>query len=195
MRRPGGEREPGARVDLDLVHADGPVLDRVLDRRQLAVRGVEDLQAGVERRRLARAGRADDDDGAERLVDRVLAGPRWLRGHMPSSSSESGASPWVEDAQRHLLAVGGRQDRDADVDVLVAAPDRDAAVLRRAPLGDVEPAHDLEAARHGARLRAGDRGELAHDAVDPDADVEPPLLRREVDVRGAEVERLRRSSC
>ena len=41
------------------------------------------------------------------------------------------------------------------------------------------------------RLRAGDRGQLAHDAVDPDANVEASLLRREVDVRGADIERRR----
>ena len=39
--------------------------------------------------------------------------------------------------------------------------------------------------------RARDRGQLAHDAVDADAHEEPPLLRGEVDVGGAEIERLR----
>ena len=37
----------------------------------------------------------------------------------------------------------------------------------------------------------GNRGQLAHDAVDADAHEEPSLLRGEVDVGGAEVERLR----
>ena len=45
------------------------------------------------------------------------------------------------------------------------------------------------------RLCAGDRGQLAHDAVDPDAHEEPALLRREVDVGGAEVERVRDRTC
>ena len=66
------EREPGPRVDLDLVEAVDAILDGILDRRQLPVRRVEDLQAGEERRRLAGARRPDDDDGAERLRDRPL---------------------------------------------------------------------------------------------------------------------------
>ena len=36
------------------------------------------------------------------------------------------------------------------------ALDRDAAVLRGAPLGDVEAAHDLEPARDGGLLRAAE---------------------------------------
>ena len=72
VRRPVREREPGPRVDLDLIEAGGAILDRVLDRRQLALGRVEDLQAGEERRRLAGSRRPDDDDGAERLRDRML---------------------------------------------------------------------------------------------------------------------------
>ena len=41
------------------------------------------------------------------------------------------------------------------------------------------------------RLGAGDRGQLAHDAVDADADEQASLLRSEVDVGRPEVERLR----
>ena len=87
--------------------------------------------------------------------------------------------------------MGGGEDGDTDVDVLLAAPDRDTTVLRRPPLRDVELTHDLESRGHGARLRARDGRELAHDPVDPDAHEEPLLLGGEVDVRGAELERLR----
>ncbi len=41
------------------------------------------------------------------------------------------------------------------------------------------------------RVRAGDRGDLADDAVDPCTDDDAPALRHEVDVRGAQVEGLR----
>ena len=184
------EAQPGPRVDLDLVESGRAVLDRVLDRRQLAVGRVQHLEARVERRRLARAGRADDDDGAEGLCDRAL---------------ERGAASWPhaerverigrlalrEDSQRHLLSVGRREDRDSHVDRLAVALDRDATVLRCTALGDVEAAHDLESARDRRALRAGDRGQLAHDAVDAHPDEEASLLRREVDVGCAEVESLR----
>ena len=46
----------------------------------------------------------------------------------------------------------------------------------------------------GGLLRAGDRGQLAHHAVDPNTHVQTLLLRREVDVGGAEIEGLRDGS-
>ena len=70
------------------------------------------------------------------------------------------------------------------------ASDRDAAVLRHAAFGDVEAAHDLDRLTTAGACARG-RGELAHDAVDPDAHEQPSRLRREVDVGGADVERLR----
>ena len=67
--------------------------------------------------------------------------------------------------------------------------DGDAAVLRRAALGDVEPAHDLQAADDRALLRGRDDRELTDDSVDAPAHDEAARLGREVDVRGAERER------
>ena len=64
-----GERQAGARVDLDLVGVRHLVLDRVLDRRDLALVAVEPAERRVQSGGLAAAGRADDDDGAERLAD------------------------------------------------------------------------------------------------------------------------------
>ena len=131
-----------------------------------------------------------DDDGAERLRDRPLERRLAPRRHAEVIERLRRLA-LREDAQRHLLPVRRRQDGHADVERLVATPDREPAVLGRAPLGDVEPAHDLEAAETAVACVPGNRGQLAHDAVDADPDVESALLRREVDVGGAEVERRR----
>ena len=88
-----GERESGARVDLDLVEPFDAVLDGILDRRQLPVRRVESWRQREERRRLARARGADDDDGAERLLDRCAGVRRGCAADMPSASSEAGPRP------------------------------------------------------------------------------------------------------
>ena len=109
------EREPRPRVDLDLIQACGAVLDRILDRRQLPVRRVEHLQARVEGRRLAGARGADDDDGAERLGDRALERGAAARPHA-ERVERVGCLSLGEDAERDLLAVRRRQDRDAHVD-------------------------------------------------------------------------------
>ena len=96
----------------------------------------------------------------------------------------------VEDAEDDLLAVRGREDRDAKVHRLLAEADRDAAVLRGAPLGDVEPAHDLQA-RGDCRLQClRDRRDPACDAVDAGAHDELALLGLEMDVRRAFFDRL-----
>ena len=81
----------------------------------------------------------------------------WLIAHWKSSSgfvveAELGhvelQVALVEQAQDDLLAPHRRQHRDAEVHLAALAElELDAAVLRQAPLGDVELAHDLEAAR------------------------------------------------
>ncbi len=53
-----GEREAGLRVRLHLVDVGEPVLDRVLDRDDVARFDVEQVERRVQRGRLARAGRA-----------------------------------------------------------------------------------------------------------------------------------------
>ena len=67
----GGEGQPGLRVDLDLGDALQLVLDRVLDRDDVLLGRVELAEGRVERRRLARAGRAGDEHGAVGLVERA----------------------------------------------------------------------------------------------------------------------------
>jgi hypothetical protein len=109
----------------------------------------------------------------------------------------------VEEAQHDLLAVGRRQDRDPKIDRLLPEPDGDAPVLRCPPLGDVEPAHDLQARGHGRLHVLRQRRQLTHDTVDTrpheqlvrmrfDVDVGCPVLDRsrqervdEIDRRGA----------
>ncbi len=91
----------------------------------------------------------------------------------------------VEDAHDDLLAVHGRQGRDAQVDAAAADLHRDAAVLRDAALGDVDVGHDLEARDH-ARLDAARRAHhLVEHAVDAEPDAQVGLVRLDVDVARA----------
>ncbi len=66
----GGEVQPDLRLDLDLVDARELVLDRVLDRDDLARDRVERQQPGIQRRGLAAAGRPGDQHDAVRQVER-----------------------------------------------------------------------------------------------------------------------------
>ena len=96
----------------------------------------------------------------------------------------------VEQTHDDALAVGGRDGRDADVDVLAGELDADAAVLRQALLGDVQAGHDLDA-RDDDRLEAlRRRDDVVEDAVDAEADRQVALERLDVDVAGAVLDRL-----
>jgi hypothetical protein len=67
---PAREAEAALGVDLDLVDAVEPVLDRVLDRHHDAIASVQVVEGPVQGRRLPGAGRPADDDGAVGLFDR-----------------------------------------------------------------------------------------------------------------------------
>src|SRR5690606_30944270 len=54
-----------------------------------------------------------------------------------------------QDAHHGLLAVYGRQRRQAQVNRHVPVLEADAAVLGQAPFGDVQVAHDLDARHEG----------------------------------------------
>ena len=151
---------------------------------------VDAVDARVERRRLAAAGRAGDEDDAvgpadEPVHQRVLA-----RAEAEVRQVEQDAR-LVEQAHDDALVAAARRDgADADVEALAGDLLGDAPVLRQALLGDVERALDLDAAddavHEGARRAARDV-ELAVDAV---ADDDLLLLRLDVDVARALLHRL-----
>ena len=66
------ERHLDARVDLRLADAVDVVLDRVLDRHDVARAVVDAIERGIQRRGLARAGRTGDEQDAVRLVDQLV---------------------------------------------------------------------------------------------------------------------------
>ena len=88
----------------------------------------------------------------------------------------------VEDAQHDAFAGAARQRRDAHVEQLAAQRQPDAAVLRHAPLGDVEARHHLDAADDDGRDMRRHAQRLAQHAVDPHADDEAGLIGLDMDV-------------
>ena len=97
----------------------------------------------------------------------------------------------VQQAQHQALAERRRHHRDANVDLAVAYPDGNSAVLRQPGFGNVQVGHDLEA-RDDARLqRLGRRQHLMQHAVDTVSHLERPFERLDVDVAGAVAHRLR----
>ncbi len=96
----------------------------------------------------------------------------------------------VQHAQHKVFAVLGRLGRGAKVDLAAGKLDRDAAILRRARLGDVHIADDFQAHRHRRPVGFVQAADLPQDAVDAIADAQKRLLRLEVDVGGAVLHRV-----
>ena len=90
------------------------------------------------------------------------------------------------------LAVEHGDDRDADVHLGGVDPHLDAAVLGQALFRDVQMAEDLDAGadRRLEPLHLGRHGNFLEDAVDAVPDPELVLEGLEMDVRGAEIDRV-----
>ncbi len=99
----------------------------------------------------------------------------------------------VEETHDDLLAEERRQARHAEVDVLrhavVLEADLDAAVLRQALLRDVELRHDLDARRDRVAELHRRLHDVVEQAVDAVADAQLLLVRLDVDVAGALLDR------
>ena len=179
------EVQPGLVVDVDLVDAGQVDFRRVLDRGDVHARLVQDVQAGVERHRLAAAGRAGDEHHAVRPLDR-LQQPVLLDLLVAERLDADLGARRIEDPDHDLLAEQRRQGADPEVDRLVAELQLHAAVLRHALLGDVEAGDDLDARRQLVLDRERRLRDLAQLAVDAEAHAVVVLVGLEVQVGGAQ---------
>ena len=93
------------------------VLDRVLGGDDLAIRSVQLVQGGVQRGRLARAGRPGHQEDAVGPFDDLLEAAVVLLGEAQVLDAHLDVAA-VEDTHDDRLAVVGRQDADAQVEVL-----------------------------------------------------------------------------
>ncbi len=139
------ERQPDGRVDLRLADAPDFVFDRILDRDDLTLAGVEPAQASIQRRALAASGRSGYHDYAVRLsnerfhlVTVILRQAQLFQVHEHCGR---------ENSYDHILAVKRWNDRHTQVIFLVPHAHAHAAVLRQATLNDVQRRHELHA-RH-----------------------------------------------
>ena len=142
------------------------------------------LERGVQRGRLARAGRPGHEHGAVGL--RIGAMEAVQLGLRHAELGEVHHDRFlVEDAHDHALAAHRRHGDDAQVDAVAVDGQPDAAVLRQAPLGDVELGHDLHARDDAGGHPPRDRVDVAQHAVDAEAHAQVLALRRDVKVGGA----------
>ena len=140
--------------DLTLVHAGQVVLDGVFGRDDLDVGPVELVERGVERGRLARAGRAGHEQDPVGTFDQLLE-PGEVLVAEPEVLEPDLDVVAVEDPHDDRLTMAGWYDADPHVDVFAGDQDLDSSVLGPAFLGDVDEAHDLDTADDRAQQPAG----------------------------------------
>ncbi len=108
----------------------------------------------------------------------------------------------IQDADDDALAVVAGDDRDAEVDLDLAPAalhaHTEAAVLRAAPLGDVELGQDLDARHDLAHvpiepLLTQAEMRLAQHAIDAEPQREPRRLHLEVDIAAVNLDRVRQN--
>ena len=178
-------------VDLGLADAVEVVLDRVLDRHDVARVVVEPLQRRVQRGGLARAGRAGDQQDAVRLVDQLVDQLAGCCGSMPSALEVEPAGLLVEQAQHHALAVAGGDGRDAHVDRAAGQRRLMRPSCGRRFSAMSSCAMTLMRDTTSGATRALGLQHFAQHAVDAEAHHQPVLERLDVDVGGVLAHRLR----
>ncbi len=190
--QPAREGQPGLFGHLNLVDPLELIFDRVLDRDDLADRVVDLVQRGVERRRLAAAGRAGDEHDAVRHLEHAVEELALARGH--AEPARARARPASCRSRRITTAspcsigmIETRMSTSLAFTRILMRPScgtRFSAMLRLL--------RDLDA-RNDRRLEALDlRGHrhFLQQAVDAVADAQLVLERLDVNVRRAQRNRV-----
>lgn len=181
--QPPGKGQSGRGVDLDLVDPVKLVFHRVLDGDDLPVRRVDIVECGIERSRLAAAGRPGDKDDAVGLPDEPVELLQFAIGKAQGAEGKGNAL-LVEDTQHDGLAVHDWQGGYAQIDVLAGDLDLDTAVLRQPAFGNIELGHDLDAGCQSLQHALGQGIMLEKHAIGTKADLNTIREGFDVDVTG-----------
>jgi hypothetical protein len=174
-------REAEARRLVDLVLVDDVelIFDRVFDRDDVLLDALQEIDAGVERRGLAAAGRPGDEDqpvaAAQQLLQQLEIGGL----HADFLDVEDGLV-LVEHPQHDFLAIDSRERAEPQIDSAALREDLHPAILRHAPLRDVERSHHLQARHDGGVQVPAHLEDLVEYAVD--AETHDPARARALDV-------------
>ncbi len=177
------EIEADLRPHLYLVDAGQLVFDRIFDGNDIALGRIELCQSGVERGRLAAAGRPGHQHHPVRQFERPFETRSDILGQTQFFVVEIDRGA-VEHAQHDLLAVERGHRRYPEIDLVAAHRQLDAAILRQPALGDVEPRHDLDAGDHRGLQSRRRRLDLVQHPVVAIAHPQPVGKRLQMHVRG-----------
>src|SRR4030095_13745419 len=181
-----GKVEPNAVLYFDLVDPGQVILDGLFSRNDLSIRAIECIQCGIERGRLSRPRRPGNQDNAVGTPDKLGKLLEVIVRQAELANADLNIV-FVQDPHDHRLAVVRRDDADAEVQILVAGSNFDAAVLRAAPLGNVHLSQNLDAGNDGPEQAARWAIALMQNSIDPVANANHLFEGLDVDVRGPEL--------
>src|SRR4051812_37885129 len=135
-------------ADRYLVDARDLEFDGVFDGYDVVLGIVQLIESGVERRGFSRAGGTSDEEQPVRCID-CGAEPAIGVGLQAQFVHARGKVRFVQNTEHAFFAVDGGEERNTKVKVTPGDLHAHASVLRQAPLGDVEAAHDLKTRDQG----------------------------------------------
>ena len=182
-------------IHRNLQHAGQLILDRVFDGDDLVVAVVDFGNRCVERGGLAAAGGPGDQKHAVGLGTQAAnhRQPLFVEFQQVEAQTMRGVSQrlLVEYAQHRVFAMDARHDGNAEIDTAAAHRQAKAPVLRRAPLGDIEFRHHLDARDHLlGDIEARRAADLRQHAIDAILDGKAVGCGFQVDVTGADFQRI-----
>src|SRR5438477_781220 len=140
----GSEIETDVTAYRDLIDARELVLNRIFDRHDVVFGAVQLVQHRIERRRFTGTGRAGDKNHSVRRIHRLLEFRKRIRVHAHLVDASAQRS-FIENTNDNFFAMRRRQDRNTQVDLFPEYTNPEPAVLRNAPLGNVQSRQNFDA--------------------------------------------------
>ena len=184
-----GEIEALLLIHRDLQHAGQLIFDGVFDGDDLVLAPVDFRERGIQRRRLAAAGRASDQQhaiGLGRQAADAMQGVAVEAHHVKAQAFQAVAQGLlVEYAQYGVLTPDAGHDRHPDVDFTFLPIDLETAVLWHPAFGDIEFRQHLDARDQllGSLAPFDGAGKI-QGSVDAVLDAQPALAGFDVNVAG-----------
>ena len=148
-RKPAGEGQPDLRIHVDLIDPVHLIFDRVFDGDDLLVGLIDALERRIKRGRFAAAGGPGHQENAVRQRRVIFHAREHVLVEAQALQIVKIAGRAVEQTHDDAFAVKRRQSGNAEIHFAAQRFDLDAAVLRQAALGDIQPRHQLHARNNG----------------------------------------------
>ncbi len=189
-RQRAREGQPDLGVHLGLRDPVQLILNRVLERNDLARAGIQATEAGIQGGTLAATGGARHKENPVRPRDvgfeqRAMV---FREAQVAQVKQHRGR----QNADHDILAMRRRHHRDAQIVLAASDPHARASVLRQAPLHNVEMRHQLDATDDG-RIEMPDIARHAHviqHPINAPSNRHPVTVGLEMDIRGAVIDRV-----